>query len=76
MTKLGSRQLGILKALDDHGEWSMRRHGSSLGPGWVWDTPSGTENTLETLVKRGLVRRVYVLTAEGEHILEKGEEVL
>jgi len=51
MTKLGSRQLGILKALDDHGEWSIRKHGSSLGPGWVWDTPSGTENTLETLVK-------------------------
>lgn len=49
MRKLGTKQRDVLKALLGHGMWSRGRCG------WVWDTQSGTEKIMESLVKRGLV---------------------
>lgn len=46
--KLGPRQARVLEALLRHGSWSC-------GGGWVWDTSSGTDRTLRSLARRGLV---------------------
>ena len=48
---LGSRQQAVLDAMADH------RHRWHRNCGWVWDTESGTERTLESLVRRGLVAK-------------------
>jgi len=48
--KLGKIQKELLKSLKMHNYWHC-------ACGWVWDTPSGTERILETLVRRGLVSR-------------------
>jgi hypothetical protein len=42
----------VLQSLREHGSWSDR------WCGWLWDTTSGTTRILETLVKRGLARKV------------------
>lgn len=46
---LGKNQLSVLSAL--------RRHGCYPG-GWVWNTPSGTERILDSLVAAGYARKV------------------
>lgn len=46
--KLGETQKQMLIALEEHGSWKR-------GCGWLWDTPSGTERILNSLVARGLV---------------------
>lgn len=45
---LGKTQEDVLRALRSHGSWSR-------GCGWCWDTRSGTERVLDSLVRRGLV---------------------
>lgn len=50
-TNLGSTQKSILQALREHGSW----HNRGFGCGWVWDSRSGTQKVLESLVRRGLV---------------------
>lgn len=49
MAKLGTRQVAVLKALISHKGWQYRC-------GWMYDTPSGTKKTLDSLVKRGYVK--------------------
>lgn len=49
----GSTQRQVFRALKEHGKW--RRHS-----GWVWDTQRNTEKVMESLVKRGLVRKETV----------------
>ena len=68
---LGKNQVSLLNCLHRHGRY---------GPwcGWLWDTDSGTKRILESLVKRGLVRKKrheqhgsefnYFLTAKGKRI--------
>lgn len=46
--KIGKVQAEVLRCLKDHGQWFR-------GCGWVWNTHSGTERILDSLVKRGLV---------------------
>jgi hypothetical protein len=48
--KLGERQEAVLRSLREYGRWHQRC-------GWVWDSASGTERILETLIRRGLVRK-------------------
>lgn len=64
---LGDKQKGILASLVYHKSWHR-----SFRCGWVWDTPSGTIKLLESLIKRGLVKKenieghdVYTPTEEG-----------
>lgn len=46
MRKLGSKQREVLDSLRRHGSWHRRC-------GWVWDTISGTERVLNSLVRAG-----------------------
>jgi hypothetical protein len=48
---LGKKQKSILESLKGHKLYYP-------GCGWYWDTPSGTVKLLESLVKRGLARKV------------------
>lgn len=65
--RLGDNQRSVLQALKRH---STYFHGC----GWVWNSRSGTEKILDSLVKRGLVEvvagqhtdRVWRLTKAGE----------
>jgi len=67
---LGDNQRSVLKALQRHG--SYRRGGA-----WVWNSWSGTERILESLVKRGLVEVIdprvnvptYRLTEAGKAVV-------
>jgi hypothetical protein len=45
---LGRRQISVLNALRRHGRWPG---------GWYWRSHSVTETVLESLVRRGLVRK-------------------
>lgn len=75
--KLGSRQLNILKSLQEHKGW---RHPHN---GWVWDTVSGTRRTLDQLVDKGLVNKTsmntqdypvsYVINGGGEKYLKNSD---
>jgi len=49
--KLGSTQKSVLRSLTQHSGFWHR------GCGWLWDTYSGTERVLDSLVRRGLVDR-------------------
>ena len=51
MRPLGETQIDMLWSLQSHGSWH------DCGCGWLWDTPSGTVRILDSLVRRGLVRR-------------------
>jgi len=53
MRPLGDSQQWMLDALRKHGRWSRNC-------GWLWDTPSGTERILDSLVRRGLARKRWV----------------
>lgn len=68
MKQLGDTQKTVLALMKQHGGYWY------LGCGWLWDTPSGTDKILKSLVKRGLatfstnaqgVQR-YDLTKEGQ----------
>lgn len=48
--KIGKNQAGILRALNEHGQWSRLS-------GWLWSTASETERLLDSLVRRGLVTK-------------------
>lgn len=48
MTKLGKNQREVLRALVVHRTWPG---------GWVWENTSSTTRLLDSLVKRGLVKR-------------------
>lgn len=54
MRPLGKNQENLLGSLERHGHWSV-------AAGWVWDTPSNTRKILETLVKRGMVKKSTVV---------------
>lgn len=77
--KLGKVQISVLRIL------SGRPRGwidHPFGPGWVWGGVGSTRRTLESLVKRGLVKRVdykddyvshcyqYLISEEGIKFLE------
>lgn len=44
----GDKQKAIYESLVKHGSWSV-------GCGWYWDTHSGTERVMKSLVRRGVV---------------------
>ena len=48
--RLSGNQEGALAMLQHWGYWSRRC-------GWMWDTISGTERLMETLVRRGLATK-------------------
>ena len=50
MRKLGDVQIRVLKAMRDHGMWSVS------GCGWHWNGRMSTERIIKTLVRRGLVK--------------------
>lgn len=72
--QLGSRQQGVLLAVQQHGRRSPHA-------GWVWGTPNETVVILESLVRRGLVtsggdhNTVYTLTARGLRVLNTKDDV-
>lgn len=73
MRKLGKNQESILRALVENRRW----HAIGFGCGWIWSTPRETERLLDTLVKRGLAKRVlengalvYRPTDEGKTHVE------
>jgi len=49
--KLGARQKGCIDSLEDHGLWKTGYCS------WQWSTPSETKKIMDSLVKRGLVRK-------------------
>jgi|GEM_PF-4612691 len=52
--QIGSAQKAVLRNMIKHGgTWNV-------GCGWVWDTERGTILIIESLVRRGLVRKVIV----------------
>jgi len=55
---LGSTQKDVLDSLRHYGKWFS-------GCGWVWDTPSGTERIMKSLVKRGLVEYKPIKLSDG-----------
>jgi hypothetical protein len=54
MRKLGRVQQDVYAALKLHGSWS-------LGCGWLWDTYSGTQRVMDSLVRAG-----YATSTEGQ----------
>ncbi len=48
--KLGSVQESVLNSLREYGSWHR-------GGFWYWDTNSGTERIMESLVKRGVATK-------------------
>ena len=52
MRKLGRLQVALIKCLLEHGSWR-----DSDREWWYWDTRTGTRRVLDSLVKRGIVRR-------------------
>jgi len=52
MRKLGRLQIALIKSLLEHGSWR-----DSDREWWYWDTRGGTRRILDSLVKRGIVRR-------------------
>lgn len=48
---LGKIQRLVLADLERHGRWHERC-------GWLWDTPSHTRALMESLAKRGLIRKI------------------
>ncbi|USC17073.1 hypothetical protein [Rhodococcus sp. 11-3] len=68
--RLGDRQRSVLEALLDHGQWYA-------GCGWVWDTVSGTDRVMRSLVRRGLAEQTtgggYVRYMPAASLAEKME---
>ena len=56
--KLGSVQQAVLRALAEHGRWDTSALYGTTGAGWMWDTPSNTLRVMESLVARGVARKV------------------
>lgn len=54
MKKLGRIQQAVYAALRNHGSWSPEC-------GWLWDTYSGTQRVMNTLVRAG-----YATSTEGQ----------
>lgn len=52
MRKLGDLQVQLIKSLLLHGSWR-----DSDREWWYWNTRTGTRRILDSLVKRGIVRR-------------------
>lgn len=50
--KLGRKQVGLIRSLLEHTSWR-----DSDREWWFWDTRAGTRRVLDSLVKRGIVRR-------------------
>lgn len=64
--KLGTNQAGMIWAMNDHNGWNPNAR-----PGWIWNTPGGTQKIVDSLVKRGLVEYDndlgrYMLTETGK----------
>lgn len=53
MKKLGHIQEAVLRCLNSHyGYWKR----DDMRCGWVWDTQSGTERILKSMIPHGVVR--------------------
>lgn len=59
---IGHIQKHVLERLAEWGPWRP-------GCGWVWDTRLGTQRILDSLNRRGLVRKlgeIYIITPKGK----------
>lgn len=77
--KLGKVQLSVLRILSERPRGWIDH---TFGPGWVWGSVGSTRRTLESLVKKGLVKRIdykddcvshcyqYLISEHGIKLLE------